>query len=34
VNARAKAAGDAYYERLRAKYVVRIEDASPASPPG
>jgi hypothetical protein len=33
-NARAKAAGDAYYERLRAKYVVRIEDGSSASPPG
>jgi parvulin-like peptidyl-prolyl isomerase len=33
MNARAEAAQDAFYERLRSKYVVRIEAAQPASGP-
>jgi hypothetical protein len=33
-HARAQAAGEAYYERLRSKYVVRIEDGSDTKPAG
>jgi hypothetical protein len=33
-HARAQAASEAYYEQLRSKYVVRVEDGGASTPPG